>query len=166
MSFILNIDSVCARALARGEACEKMETEVVTADLPAGFDELRAEALAEGFRQIERLATDWEAHRTRFDRAGEALLTVRVDGTLGGIGGLTVEPVVPNALRMRRFYVRPAFRGGGVGRQLVMALLAHVRPGQLITANAAPTSVPFWESIGFEPDQRDGHTHILDRGRA
>jgi GNAT superfamily N-acetyltransferase len=143
-----------------------METEVVTADFPAGFDELRAQALREGFRQIERLATVWEAHRTRFDRAGEALLTVRVDGTLGGIGGLTVEPVVPNALRMRRFYVRPAFRRGGVGRRLVMALLAHVRPGQLITANAAPTSVAFWESIGFEPDQRDRHAHILDQGRA
>jgi GNAT superfamily N-acetyltransferase len=100
-----------------------METEVVTAGLPAGFDELRAEAITEGFRQIERLATDWEGHRTRFHRAGEALLTVRVDGTLGGIGGLTVEPVVPNALRMRRFYVRPAFRRGGVGRRLVMALL-------------------------------------------
>ena len=82
---------------------------------------------------------------------------------LAGIGGLTVEPVVPSALRMRRFYVRPAFRRSGVGRQLAMALLARAKPTQLITANAAPASVPFWESIGFRPDQRDWHTHILSR---
>ena len=138
-----------------------MEIEVVTADLPAGFDELRAEARAEGFRQLDRLATDWEACTTRFNRAGEALLAARVNGVLAGIGGLTVDPIVPSALRMRRFYVRPAFRRGGVGRQLVKALLARAKPNQLITANAAPGSVPCWQAIGFNPDQRDGHTHIL-----
>jgi GNAT superfamily N-acetyltransferase len=146
-----------------GGGAVEIETEVVTAGLPTGFDELRAEARAEGFRQVERLATDWETGTTRFDREGEALLDARVNGVLAGIGGLTVERVVPNALRMRRFYVRPAFRRSGVGRQLAMALLAGAKPNQLITANAAPGSVPFWESIGFRPDQWDGHTHILSR---
>src|SRR5262249_41168234 len=74
-------------------------------------------------------------------------------------------PVVANALRMRRFYVRPAFRRGGVGRQLVMALLADVRPGQLVTTNAAPTRGPLLESNGFEADPRGRATHILNRGR-
>jgi GNAT superfamily N-acetyltransferase len=141
----------------------EIETQVVTADLPTDFADLREEARAEGFRQIERLATDWDARTTRFDRDGEVLFAARVNGTLAGIGGLTAEPVVPGALRMRRFYVRPDFRRGGVGRRLATALLARVRPNQLITANAAPGSVPFWESIGFRPDQRDGHTHILSR---
>ena len=144
----------------------ELKTEAVIEDLPTGFDALQTDARAEGFRQIERLATDWGTRATRFDRDGEALLAVRVDGTLAGVGGLTVEPVVPNALRMRRFYVRPAFRRGGIGRQLVMALLARARPSQLITVNAAPGSIPFWEPLGFRPDQRDGHTHILDRGSA
>jgi hypothetical protein len=27
--------------------------------------------------------------------------------------------------------------------------------------NAAPASFSFWESIGFIPDQEEGHTHIL-----
>ena len=35
---------------------------------------------------------------------------------LAGVGGLTIEPVVPGALRLRRFYVRPSFRRAGVGR--------------------------------------------------
>ena len=89
----------------------------------------------------------------------------RLNDVLAGIGGLTVEPVIAHALRMRRFYVRPAFRRSGVGLQLATALLARVIPGRLITVNAAPTSFPFWESVGFTPHARDGHTHILNRER-
>ena len=140
----------------------RIEAESVIQDLPAGFHDLRAEARAEGFRQIERLATEWDARTTRFDRAGEALLAVRVDGTLAGIGGLTIEPVVSNALRVRRFYVRPTFRRSGVGRELVLLLLTRVRSGQLVTANAAPGSGSFWEAMGFTPDKRNGHTHVLN----
>ena len=142
---------------------DPLELEPVRGALPAGFDALRADALAEGFRQVERLAADWEAGSTRFDRDGEALLAARLNGVLVGIGGLTIEPVVPGALRMRRFYVRPAFRRIGVGRQLVTALLAGVDGGRSITVNAAPASIAFWESVGFNPDPCDGHTHILNR---
>ena len=137
------------------------QLETVTGNLPAGFEALRADARTEGFRQIERLAIDWETHTTRFDRQGEALLAARIDGVLAGIGGLTIEPVVPDAFRMRRFYVRPPFRQSGVGRKLVVALLAQVEhTGQAITVNAAAGSVPFWEALGFKRDTRDGHTHI------
>ena len=142
---------------------DRLELEPVLDALPVGFDALRAEALAEGFRQMERLAADWEAGRTRFDRDGEALLAARLSGVLVGIGGLTIEPVVPGALRMRRFYVRPAFRHIGIGRQLVTALLAGVGGDRPITVNAMPASIAFWESVGFNPDPRDGHTHILSR---
>src|SRR6267378_8175898 len=144
---------------------DPLELEPVLDTLPADFDALRADAHAEGFRQVERLAADWEAGRTRFDRDGEALLAARLNGVLVGIGGLTIEPVVPGALRMRRFYVRPAFRRFGVGRQLVTALLAGVDGGRSITVNAAPASIAFWESLGFKPDPRDGNTHILNRDR-
>ena len=142
---------------------DPLELEPVLEALPVGFDALRADALAEGFRQVERLAADWEARTTRFDRDGEALLAARLNGVLVGIGGLTIEPVVPDALRMRRFYVRPAFRRIGVGRQLVTALLAGGNGDRSITVNAAPASIAFWESVGFNPDPRDGHTHILSR---
>jgi GNAT superfamily N-acetyltransferase len=140
-----------------------LELEPVLDALPAGFDALRAEALGEGFRQVERLAAEWEAGTTRFDRPGEALLAARLHGVLAGIGGLTIEPVVPGALRMRRFYVRPAFRRISVGRRLVTALLAGVDGDRPITVNTAPASIAFWERVGFNPDPRDGHTHILRR---
>jgi GNAT superfamily N-acetyltransferase len=142
---------------------DPLELERVLDALPLGFNELRAEALAEGFRQVERLASDWEAGRIRFDRDGEALLAARLKDVLVGIGGLTIEPVVPGASRMRRFYVRPAFRRNGVGRELVTALLAGVDGDRSITVNAGPASIAFWESLGFDPDLRDGHTHILHR---
>jgi hypothetical protein len=45
----------------------------------------------------------------RFDRPGEGLLTAYSAGVLAAIGGITIDPIVPDALRMRRFYVRPGF---------------------------------------------------------
>jgi GNAT superfamily N-acetyltransferase len=116
---------------------------------------------AEGYLFVERLAADWEAGRMRFEREGEALLAARLTGILAGIGGLTIEPVVPGALRMRRFYVRPTFRRAGIGRKLATALLERARRiSPVVTVNAAPASVSFWESLGFAPDLRDGHTHL------
>ena len=145
-----------------GQRIDRLELEPVIGDLPAGFDTLRAEALAEGFRQVERLAAEWASRTTRFDREGEALLAARLNGILAGIGGLTIEPVVPGALRMRRFYVRPRFRRGGVGRELATALLERTgQTGRVITVNAATGSVLFWEALGFKPDLREGHTHVL-----
>jgi GNAT superfamily N-acetyltransferase len=133
----------------------------VMEELPTGFDVLRAEARAEGYLFVERLATDWMSGTTRFDRAGEALLAARVNGVLAGIGGLTIEPVVLDALRMRRFYVRLAYRRNGIGHKLATALLERARSASgLVTVNAAPASTAFWESLGFAPDARDGHTHV------
>jgi GNAT superfamily N-acetyltransferase len=137
---------------------------LVIGHLPAGFEILREEARGEGYLFVERLAADWEARRMRFDRDGEALLAAYATGVLAGIGGLTIEPVLPGALRMRRFYVRPLFRRAGIGRRLATALLDRARIiGVLVTVNAAPTSVSFWESLGFAPDMRDGHTHLYRR---
>ena len=133
----------------------------VIEELPAGFDALRTEAPAEGYRFVERLATDWMSGTIRFDRKGEALLAARVNGVLAGIGGLTIDPVVPQATRMRRFYVRRAYRRNGIGRKLATALLERARgAGRLVTVNAAPASTAFWESLGFVPDAREGHTHV------
>jgi GNAT superfamily N-acetyltransferase len=133
----------------------------VIEELPAGFDALRAEARAEGYRFVDRLATDWMSGTIRFDRGEEALLVARINGVLAGIGGLTIEPVVPDTLRMRRFYVRLADRRSGIGRKLATALLERARSyRRLVTVNAAPASAAFWESLGFVPDSRDGHTHV------
>jgi GNAT superfamily N-acetyltransferase len=129
--------------------------------LPEGFDALRAEARTEGYLFVDRLAADWQTRRMRFDGKGEALLAGHAAGILAGIGGLTIEPVLPGALRMRRFYIRPRFRRAGIGRELATALLERAQSTtRLVTVNAAPASAAFWESLGFAPDMRDGHTHL------
>jgi GNAT superfamily N-acetyltransferase len=124
--------------------------------LPAGFETMRAEALAEGYRFLERLAADWESGALRFTKAGEVLLAAYSDGVLAGIGGVTVDPVIPEALRMRRFYIRERFRRHGIGQQLALALLAQPvgRDGP-VTVNAAAGSAPFWEALGFIRDAPD-----------
>ncbi len=85
-----------------------------------------------------------------------------MEHVLAGVGGLTLDPVVPGALRMRRFYVHPAFRRYGIGRRLAVALLE--RPGtagRRVTVNAGTAGAPvFWEALGFVAEQRDRHTHV------
>jgi GNAT superfamily N-acetyltransferase len=134
-------------------------------ELPADFDTIRAEARAEGYRFLDRLATDWASGAMRFDRPGEALLAVYSEGVLAAIGGITIDPIVAEALRMRRFYCRRAFRRTGIGGEIAQALLERARSVLVVTLNAAVKSVPFWESLGFVPEARDGHTHIWLRAK-
>jgi GNAT superfamily N-acetyltransferase len=132
-------------------------------DLPQGIDILRAEATCEGYRFLERLVTEWMSYRERFTREGEALLMAHVGSTLAGIGGMTLDPAITGALRMRRFYVRASFRRLGIGRKLAISLLESSRPLRChVTVNAGTAvAAAFWEELGFMPDPRDGHTHVL-----
>lgn len=144
-----------------GRDDQTLRFELVVDELPDGFDALRVEALAEGHRFVERLASGWKSRTMRFDREGETLLAAYVNGELAGIAGVTIEPIVADALRMRRFYMRPAYRRNGIGRSLATELLEQAgSAGKLVTVNAAPASFSFWESLGFMRDQRDGHTHV------
>ncbi|MFI4947696.1 MAG: GNAT family N-acetyltransferase [Alphaproteobacteria bacterium] len=111
---------------------------------------------------LDTLAAEWADRKTRFNHEGEALLAAYAGGVLVGVGGITLEPVVPGALRIRRFYVRAPFRRSGIGKRLATRLLEPAIRGSLVvTANAAAGSEAFWERLGFAPDRHDGHTHIL-----
>ena len=127
--------------------------------LPAGLDALREEARRQGHRMLDTLTTEWVSGAQRFIHPGEALLAAYVGDELAAVGGITLEPTIPGALRMRRFYVALAHRRSGVGRTLAAVLLEGAH-GRIITANAAAGSEAFWGSLGFMADRRDGYTHI------
>jgi GNAT superfamily N-acetyltransferase len=138
-----------------------VQLEAVVGKLPADFGTMQAEARAEGYRFLDRLGSDWGSGAMRLDRPSEALLSAYSEGVLAAIGGITIDPIVPDALRMRRFYVRPAFRRTGIGGETALALLeGALQRVRIVTLNAAVESVSFWEALGFEPEVRDGHTHI------
>jgi GNAT superfamily N-acetyltransferase len=134
--------------------------ERVTAALPRDFVTLREDARSEGHAMLDTLATEWHSSGNRFDRPGEALIAAYAGDALVGIAGVTQEPAIAGAFRMRRFYVRPTFRRSGIARALALALLADIEAGRTLTCNAAAGSERFWEAFGFVPDRRDGFTHI------
>ena len=130
--------------------------------LPVGFEVLRHAADGEAFDMLATLAREWANGENRFDRPGEALVAAFEGTTLVGMGALSHDPTIADALRMRRFYVAPRYRRKGVGRMLAKALLD--RPdvaSRKITLNAPHVEAArFWESLGFIRDPQDGHTHI------
>jgi GNAT superfamily N-acetyltransferase len=145
---------------ARTRGLPSVRFQRVVEELPADFDTICVEARAEGYKFLDRLATDWASGAIRFDQPGEALLAAYSDDVLAAIGGITIDPFVTDALRMRRFYVRSAFRRAGIGREIAHALLGGtLQSVRVVTLNAAVESVPFWEALGFVPEARDGHTH-------
>lgn len=124
---------------------------------------MRAEAREAGHRFSDRLADEWNTGRVRFDRPGEALFAAYVGGTLAGIGGVTIDPVLAGAVRMRRFYVRQRSRRQGVGRALAVRVIAISRCAVVVVNAGTPEAAPFWEMLGFVADISGGHTHRLSR---
>ena len=94
-----------------------------------GVELLQSEALDEGYDFIETLVEEWASGANRFDAPREALCGHLDQGLLVAVGGLNCDPFAgrPDMGRIRRVYVRPAWRNRGIGRALVAALVDHAR---------------------------------------
>ena len=120
-----------------------------------GMAVLQAEARSEGYDFIETTVAEWASGVNRFDRPGEKFYGYFDNGQLVGVGGLTLDPFAGRADvgRIRRIYVRAAWRNRGIGRALVSALVEHARKGfasvRLRAENA--DAARLYESIGFLP---------------
>ena len=86
-----------------------------------------------------------------------ALLLARVEGAIAGCCAL--RPMdssdYPNAAEMKRLYVRKAFRGFGLGRQLSEAILDEARRAGyssvlLDTLDEMEAARALYEDLGFE----------------
>src|SRR5262245_44078302 len=97
--------------------------------LPESLSDLLAEDAHAGTHYVQRLVAEWVSGANRFDRPGEALFGAWVGEQLVGVCGLNVDPYAEGERtgRVRRLYVLKAYRRLGVGRRLVMEVIAAAR---------------------------------------
>jgi GNAT superfamily N-acetyltransferase len=150
---------------AEGAAATALRIERL-GQLPDGFADLAADALADGQRMLEVLREDWESGALRFDGPGEALFAVLGPNGLLGIGGLTRDPFAEGQAlgRVRRLYIHRAARRTGMGRALVGAIsedaAAYGYPRLRVRAPAS--AFAFYERCGFLRSVGEkGATHVL-----
>jgi len=112
---------------------------------------LKVDLCFQGFDQ-ELLALPGEYAEPR-----GALRMARVDGQVAGCCALRPMDSVdyPNACEMKRLYVRPAFRGLGLGRQLADAIMdaAHIGGYSYVlldTLDDMEAARALYEDLGFE----------------
>jgi GNAT superfamily N-acetyltransferase len=131
--------------------------------LPDRVASLAAHAGQEGVRIVSVVRERWEDESERYEGRGEMILAAVADDEVVGIGGLSQCPHVDGALRMRRFYVAPAWRRQGVARSIAEELIATGHAySDLLTCNAQASAAagPFWESVGFVAVDTEGVTHV------
>jgi GNAT superfamily N-acetyltransferase len=129
----------------------------------AGIDDLQREAHAEGYQFIDTLVDEWATGKNRFDAPGECLCGYWDQGKLVAVAGLTIDPFLnrPDTGRIRRVYVRPAWRNRGIARALVMTLLGEARPHfRCVRLRAEnPLAIRLYEQLGFVPIADPNATH-------
>lgn len=123
------------------------------AGLPGGFEDLAADAIADGQKMLEVLREDWLAGSIRFDGPGEALFGAFAGPALLGLGGLTRDPYLRTeaVARVRRLFVRRSSRRHGAGRALLGAIITHAREAgwPRLRVRAPVAAFAFYEACGF-----------------
>ena len=137
---------------------------------PDGAEQLRAtrELLADYARHITEMGghPELDSYKEELrtlpgpyaEAAGGALLLALVDGEAAGCCALrrASDAGFPEAAEMKRLFVRPVFRGFGLGRQLAEAAReAAMRLGYtavlLDTLDTMQPARTLYSSLGFEP---------------
>ena len=130
-----------------------------------GIESLLMEGQEEGYDFIQTLTDDWASGENRFDGPGETLCGHLDQGLVVAVGGLNCDPFAgrPDTGRIRRVFVRRAWRNKGVGRALVSALIdeaqSHFRCVRLRAENE--DAARLYERMGFVPIADPDATHIL-----
>jgi len=85
-------------------------------------------------------------------REGVAFFVARIEGQAAGCGGVQIYGT--EYAELKRMYVRPRFRGRGLGRQVLDRLAAHAREQgvallRLETGIHQPEAIGLYEASGF-----------------
>jgi GNAT superfamily N-acetyltransferase len=141
-------------------------TTIQRIELPfPGIERLLMDAQDEGYDFIQTLVDDWASGENRFDAPGETLCGHIDQGLVVAVGGLNCDHFAgrPDMGRIRRVFVRRAWRNNGVGRALVSALIDaarnHFRCVRLRAENE--DAARLYERMGFVPIADPDATHIL-----
>lgn len=130
-----------------------------------GIEQLHTEAKEHGYDFIDTLVDEWASGANRFNAPGEILCGHLEEGLLVAVGGLTIDPFTTESHtgRIRRVYVRSAWRNKGIGRALVSALIEEARKNfrcvRLRAENASAARL--YERMGFTPIDNPDATHTL-----
>ncbi|WP_175625151.1 MULTISPECIES: GNAT family N-acetyltransferase [Oxalobacteraceae] len=141
----------------------QLKTSRVT-QLPDDIDALLQPATSEGFRFLNRLVQDYSAGINCFDQPGEALYVIRRNEDLIAIGGINVESSISDRRlgRIRRLYVHPDERRGGIGRLLMTEIEKHATECfdtlQLFTDTTDASN--FYCRLGYQLVTGDTVSHV------
>ena len=131
-----------------------------------GIEEMRTEAAEQGYDFLDTLVEEWASGENRFEKRGEVLLGCFKAGLLVGVGGLTIDPYAgsPMVGRIRRVYVRAAWRNHGVGGLLVQTLAARARENFMLVRLRAENldAARLYERLGFSAIDDENATHVMD----
>jgi GNAT superfamily N-acetyltransferase len=124
---------------------------------------IRDEAEKEGCNIINRLITDYDSGKNKFDKEEEKLIGFITDEMIVTLCGLNIEPTNIQYGRIRRLYVLPAYRNQGIGTEPVNHLITYAKhyfEGVVVNIGDLPISY-FYESIGFNSIDNPSYTHLL-----
>ena len=129
------------------------------------FEPLAQEARGEGYGFVDLTLRDWGAGRDCFDGPGGLFCGSFEGAVLVAIGGLSRDPYLndPQVGRLRRIYVRAAWRRLGVGMQVVEFLLAEAKKSFRVVRLRAENegAARLYERLGFCPVMDPDASHTL-----
>lgn len=101
----------------------------------------------------------------QYARPGGRLFLARMSGDLAGC--IALRPKAPGIGEVKRLFVRPPFRGTGLGRQLLEKLLAEARIAgyrmlALDTLPSMTSALHLYAALGFRVVQERGPGEPLD----
>lgn len=122
---------------------------------------LVANAMADLGARYGGTGDDTPVSDIEFDPPDGAFLVAYQDGVPAGCVGWRSHGNTDEVAELKRLYVEPAFRGGGVARALLAAVEDSAREAGrkrliLECGNKQPEAIALYESSGYEPIEHFG----------
>ena len=107
--------------------------------------------------EVERVHADFQSDWPKLLGPRGRVVVARSNGCAIGVG--TLKPIAADEVELKRLFVRPTQRGGGVGRQILEHLIAEARvigyrTMRLETFGFMGSALDLYRSVGFTETSR------------